>query len=174
MSLRPCHFRGNKKYFHLILAREVSAFSKEADWLESQKILIEMQKIFSIEIQSYVMMDSHQHLLLATDRGNENYFSEAVQLRLDPSDLETIRCEQVRTLSQYLNTYKYIYRNPLEAGLCAAVEKYPYSSIYALLGKSKMPLEVFDQLGLIQNPYHILSWLNSEENFKYSKMSWLD
>lgn len=174
MPLRPTHFKKNKKYFHIVLAYTVTPLFKEADWLSCQKILSDLQKDFDVEIQAYVLMDSHQHLLVSTERLNENYFTAAAQQRLGSVNDDTTSCEPIRTLSQYLNTYKYIYRNPVEAGLSILAEAYPYSSLHGLLGKGKLTLEVNDQLGLIQNPYHVLSWLNSESRYKYSQLSWLE
>lgn len=174
MPLRQTHFKKNKKYFHIVLAYTVTPLFKEADWLSCQKILSELQTKFSIEIQAYVLMDSHQHLLISTERLNENYFTAAAQMAFGSVNDDTTSCEPILTLSQYLNTYKYIYRNPVEAGLSTVAEAYPYSSLYGLLGRGKLALEVIDQLGLIQNPYHVLSWLNSENRYKHSKLSWLD
>jgi putative transposase len=33
---------------------------------------------------------------------------------------------------------KYVYRNPVKAGLCERVEQYPYSSLYGLLGSGPL------------------------------------
>jgi hypothetical protein len=35
---------------------------------------------------------------------------------------------------QYFHTIKYVYRNPIRAGVCERVEAYPYSSLRGLLG----------------------------------------
>ncbi|MEK6627995.1 MAG: hypothetical protein AABY53_05165, partial [Bdellovibrionota bacterium] len=81
--------------------------------------------------------------------------------------------EPILNYSHYLNTYKYIYRNPVEAGLCKKPEDYPYSSLYYLLGRGTLHCQVIDHLNLIQNPLHILKWLNLDIDYKISQLKLL-
>ena len=75
-------------------------------------------------------------------------------------------CEPIENYAQYLNTYKYIYRNPVEAGLSLKAENYIYSTLNILLGRSLAYCEIIDYASLIQNPLQILSWLNNKSEFK--------
>ncbi len=171
MSLKPKHFLQSKKYFHVTLTYQVSSLLKQLDWLFVQKIIARLS--LKIEIQAFVLMDSHLHLIVASTRPHENYFAEAVQIALGGVTTDSHACEEIKNFSQYLNTYKYVYRNPVEAGICSLVQTYEYSSLNSILGKSQMSLPIHDQLGVIQNPFHILNWLNSKNDYKNSKLSWL-
>lgn len=174
MTIRAAHFNKQTEFFHLTLTYKTSALLKILDWIFVQQVLRTEIKANKVEIQALVMMDTHLHLLIATDLKNEKAFSEKMQAALGAFENDSHLCEKIENFSQYLNVYKYIYRNPVEAGLCKNVQDYTYSSLHALLGRSHLTLPVYDQVGLIQDAPHKLNWLNNtEQNFKYSKLSWL-
>jgi putative transposase len=173
MPLKPKHFLQNKKFFHITLSYQVSILMKDLDWIFVQKVLAQQSQKFEIEIQALVLMDSHLHLIVANTVPNEHFFTEAVQIVLGGMSADSHVCERIDNLSQYLNTYKYVYRNPVEAGMCELVQNYQYSSLSSILGKSFISLPIYDQLGVIQNPFHVLNWLNFENSYKSSKLSWL-
>lgn len=166
-------FKSNKKFFHVSLNFESSLLFKSLDWIYIQKTIDTLAKSTQIEVQSLVMMDTHLHMLISTFEQNENYFCENLQMKLSPkSPIENLS-EPILNYSQYLNTYKYIYRNPVMAGLSLRAENYTYSSLYYLIGKAHLHCSVHDQLGLIQNPLHILKWLNQEMDYKISQLKLL-
>lgn len=171
--MRKSIFRSNKKFFHVSLSFNINIRLREAYWLYLQKKIRECLQPPDQEIHALVMMDTHVHLLIAVYDNSENFFSESLQKILCPDADLTQLSEPILNYSQYLNTYKYIYRNPMEAGLSARVEDYPYSSLFYLLGKGLMSCEVTDQLGLIQDPVRLLNWLNNSGNYKASKLQWL-
>jgi len=35
----------------------------------------------------------------------------------------------IRSAEYYFQVYKYVYRNPVEAGICGVVEEYPFSTL---------------------------------------------
>lgn len=142
----------------------------QLDWLFIQSKVRELSRKFEIEVQSLVMMDTHVHLLGASFGPSENFFAEELQRSIAGSDKSDSLSEPILNYSQYLNTYKYIYRNPVEAGLTERAEDYQYSSLRSLLGKSELNCEIHDQLGLIQNPIHILKWLNQNIDYKVSQI----
>jgi REP element-mobilizing transposase RayT len=169
--MKTSSFLTNKKYFHVSLHFESNKLFKNLDWLFIQKKLSIIAKHYKIEVQSLVMMDTHIHLLIATKEKNENFFCETLQKNIsNTNNLESL-AEPVLHYSQYLNTYKYIYRNPVEAGLCEKVENYEYSTLRALIGKAILNCNVHDQMGLIQNPLHLLKWLNTDVNYKISRLA---
>ena len=157
----------------MTLTYQVSILMKELDWLFVQKVLAQQAQKFETEIQALVLMDSHLHIIMANTTSSEHFFTEAMQTALGSISGDSHVCERIDNLSQYLNTYKYVYRNPVEAGMCGLVQNYKYSSLSSILGKSHMSLPIYDQLGVIQNPFHVLSWLNFEDRYKSSKLSWL-
>lgn len=171
--MRKNSFRSNKKFFHVTLEYQTSGLFKNLDWIFIQKKVIESSRQFEIEIHSLLMMDTHIHLLISTFENNENFFCEKLQREISKTaSLENLS-EPILNYSQYLNTYKYIYRNPVVAGICKRVEDYPYSSLYCLLGNGFLHCQICDQLNLIQNAIHMLKWLNQDIDFKISQLKLL-
>ena len=64
----------------------------------------------------------------------------------------------------YDHAYKYVYRNPVEAGLCERVQDYPYSTIQALMGRKMVEIPVLEdpRWGTWENRLQTLRWLNSK------------
>lgn len=163
-------FRSNKKFFHLSLDYQTQPLLAHLDWLFLQNKVGELSKKFEVEVQALVMMDTHVHLLGASHGISENFFCDDLQHAIMYSNKGENLSEPILNYSQYLNTYKYIYRNPVEAGLSLRAEDYIYSSLGALLGRAPLNCEIHDQLGLIQNPVQILKWLNYSIDYKVSQM----
>ena len=171
--MKKSAFRSNKKYYHVSLEYRTQKFFKNLDWIFIQKKVAENAILYEIEIQSLIMMDTHIHLLISTFENKENFFCENLQNKIfQTNNLENLS-EPILNYSQYLNTYKYIYRNPVEAGLCKKAEDYPFSSLCYLLGKGHLHCQVCDHLGLIQNPIHILKWLNQTIDYNVSQLNFL-
>lgn len=165
-------FRPGLQYFHINLDFTVHPIFRELDWIFVQKKIQPLLERHDINLHALVMMDTHLHLLIRGKNGNENFFCEKLieNLKTNHSSVDC-HCEPIENYPQYLNAYKYIYRNPLEAGLARSVEDYTYSSLRGLLGLAVSHCEIIDHLGLIQNPVHLLKWLNNEGDFKHSKLS---
>jgi len=171
--MKKSTFRSNKKYFHVSLEYQTTGLLKNLDWIFIQKNMNAVARLYEVEIQALVMMDTHVHILISTFENKENFFCEILQNKIHKTaNLENL-AEPIMNYSQYLNTYKYIYRNPVEAGLIEKAEDYPYSSLYYLLGKGSLHCEVCDHLNLIQNPLHILKWLNQDIDYKISQLKLL-
>lgn len=119
------------------------------------------------------MMDTHIHILISSEEKNENFFCERFKSEMKSPGKNECFCEPITDYSQFLNTYKYLYRNSVEAGLSQTVEDYPYSSLRIILGRSVGYVQIDDPIGLIQNPIQTLNWLNSDCDFKISQLSFL-
>ena len=169
--MKPNIFFKNSKFYHLNMHFEVSGYFKNLDWIRLQKVLSEKATYFDIEIQALVMLDTHFHIIIESFSFKENFFCTEVNLALNGQNALNSHCEPIENVSQYLNTYKYIYNNPVQAGLCDDVEKYPYSALHNLLGFSVSYCLIADKLKLIQNPYQVLNWLNTDVQFKLSKIN---
>jgi hypothetical protein len=62
-----------------------------------------------------------------------------------------------------MNTYKYIYRNPVRAKICNDVVEYPYSTLHGLLGLRRMIIPMAEDTLLFKGELdesHLL-WLNT-------------
>jgi REP element-mobilizing transposase RayT len=120
-------------------------------------------------VHALVVMGTHFHLLFSTSAPSESMIlAEFHHILTDLCNktheaLEMpLYYESIPSVEYYKNAYKYIYRNPLEAGLCLRVEEYRYSSLAELLGRELHQSPVIDNMGLIHSPSKILDWLNSE------------
>jgi putative transposase len=60
----------------------------------------------------------------------------------------------------YLQAYKYIYANPIKAGLSAKCESYKYSSLNFLLGENKATFSVTYDDTLFSDIDGTLQWIN--------------
>jgi len=77
---------------------------------------------------------------------------------------EPLFCNPIQSAEYYKIAYKYVYRNPVTAGMCARVEDYEFSSLRGLLGAENIGAPVIDNMGLIFGPRKMLAWLNTPEN----------
>lgn len=162
----------NKNYpefFHLNFEYETHSLFPELDWLLINYKINKLADIFKIEVLAFVMMTNHCHLLLKSKNKNENYFSEKLiqELQCKGELINDSLVEPITNMTQFLNTYKYIYRNPVEAGIVSRCEDYKFSSLNGLLGKSFLETQIIDPLAIIQNPKRILLWLNQNDQQKY-------
>lgn len=169
--IKYSEFKFPHQYFHLNFEFQPTGYFKSLDWDYLCLNLNYAANETNAEVQALVMMDTHVHLLFRISDSKENFFSSAFLEKLKiPATIENF-VEPIRHQTQYLNTYRYIYRNPIEAGLTACCEDYLYSSLSGLMGKSILRLNVYDRMGLIQNPMKILNWLNqSNQALKYSQL----
>ncbi len=92
-------------------------------WEIEQKRLLFLYQNFQWEIHAYVLMPNHFHLLAFThDKLHLNQF---------PVDLE-YKLEPITTWKAYCDTYRYLYLNPVRAGLAKAPHHYPYSTLHSM------------------------------------------
>lgn len=59
-----------------------------------------------------------------------------------------------------LYAYKYVYRNPVDAGICSDVLAYPYSTLHSLTGQSHALIPTLEDEELFTNTKNHLEWLN--------------
>jgi len=121
---------------------------------------------------AFVLMGTHFHILFSTRSPKEQLLAEEFHQCL--TDLcnktwvaleEPLFCDRIRTAAYYKNAYKYIYRNPVEAGLCVRAEDYAFSSLRGILGNPTLEgAPVIDNMGIIFGPRKILEWINTPED----------
>lgn len=169
--MRKRLFRENITFFHINIDFICHPILKELDWIFIQKKIATLLAPHHIQLYALVMMDTHIHLLIQSDLKKENFFCAELctQIGKNENALEW-HCEPILNYPQFLNTYKYIYRNPVEAGLVKNTEDYPFSTLRSLLGKSPSHCQIIDHMGLVQNPYNHLNWLNNKDLFRFSRL----
>lgn len=127
---------------------------------------------FNIKILAFLLMRNHYHMLAIAPDQN---FAEAMNYFLRETSrqigFEADRINQtyggryfrsqIETHHYYLNAYKYLYRNPVEAGVCHRVEDYPFSTLHGLLGQSQILIPIEYDHTLFSDVAGTLYWLNT-------------
>ncbi len=150
-------------------------------WEYMSSHLYEIQLLFGGKIHALVLMPNHLHLILTVP--NEDL--GIVMQRYVGSVTRTLNLISGRTgrvfggryhwtlidsERYYACVYKYVYRNPVKAGLCARVEDYPFSTLAGLLGSAQLPIPLHypwgrtDSWPLPDELGHLLDWLNRPFN----------
>ena len=126
---------------------------------------------FGVRTHSFVLMSNHFHLIVSTPEANlpqaMNYFmretSRAISRgagRINQTYGGPYSWSLLNSNHYFLNAYKYVYRNPVEARLAPSVQAYPYSTLHALLGKSRSIIPIENDETLFSEPVEQLRWLN--------------
>lgn len=108
--------------------------------------LEQVRRRFGMRVYGYVVMPEHVHLLLSEPAGDR--LSTAVQLLKTKVSVQARKANQrieggtpfwqrryfdhnVRNHQGFVTQLRYIHRNPVKRGLCAAPEDWPWSSFRA-------------------------------------------
>ncbi len=135
---------------------------------------------FGVHILAFVLMDNHFHLLIYTPRAN---LSEAMAWFMRETSRTLTRAGNrinqtyggryyrcvISTHHYYLNAYKYLYHNPVHAGICSNVLDYPYSTLPGLLGHQKLVIPVRHDDTLFNDLDGTIRWINkrpTQENWE--------
>ena len=133
--------------------------------------LFALHHFYGVKLLSFVLMPNHFHLLARFPFGNASvamkYFMEYTSRSL--SELENSQNHkygarffrsEINSQHYYLNAYKYVYRNPVRAGLCQHPEDYPWSTLSRLVGAQRVDFPVEEDLTLFSDIAGTLKWLN--------------
>ena len=126
---------------------------------------------FDIKIHSFVLMPNHFHMMASDPGGN---LSSAMGYYLCQSSKEIGRLSNrinriwgarfhtsvIRSPIYYFHAYKYVYRNPVKAGLCDLVTDYPFGTLKILLGQQQGTTPLIDDDTLFSDVSGTLNWLN--------------
>ena len=127
---------------------------------------------FNLRIVSFVLMSNHFHMILRTPDSNLDdameYFLRETSKYLG-GRLNRINqifggphSRSIITSELYFShAYKYVYRNPVTAGICGRVEEYPFSTLSGIVGQTRLAVPVFDDPFVFLRTEETLSWLNT-------------
>lgn len=130
----PYHIstRSNNKEWFYIPTMDV--------WRYLKKHLSTGSKIFEVEVEAFVLMSNHYHLLITTPKANIDLFMQHLNKNLSKSISRqadrinrifgaSYRWNLIQKESYYMNVLRYIYQNPLRAGLVSRCEEYQFSNL---------------------------------------------
>ncbi|MFA5584219.1 MAG: transposase [Bacteriovoracaceae bacterium] len=94
----------------------------------------------SLCIHAFVLMGNHFHLLCHTPEKNLDVIMQSfmrntsIRIKTKSGQINHLwggpyRWSLIRSQKHYFQVYRYIYQNPLRAGIVSKVEKYPYSTL---------------------------------------------
>lgn len=127
--------------------------------------------IYNLKIHCFVLMGNHFHLIVSTPDANISVamkrFMEVTSKRIGKQSNRINRIWGARhyktiieTYPYYMNAYKYIYFNPVRAGIVERCEDYKFSTLRGLLGQEKILVPLLEDNLLFNDPVSALDWLN--------------
>lgn len=149
----------------------------EEVWEIMSNYLFFAHHAYQVKIHAFVLMINHYHLLIS-DLDNDlsgamMYFNRETSRSISKS---SDRINQtygnrffrslIETERHYLCVYKYIYQNPIRAGLSLKAEEYPFSTLHSLTGKAHSIIPVESDNILFPNAEETLTWLNTTPHSK--------
>ena len=155
--------------------KQLSSYRNWLDLLQSLQKIQSLRQSEDIVWHVGLLMSNHIHLIFSTQSYNEHSLvldlEQALQKELDVKTRlfqRPLPCEPLYDREDLKAAYKYIYRNPVRAGLVRKVEDYTYSSLFLLLNKDRPALSnpFCDPLQIIQNLPTQMRWLNAETEFE--------
>lgn len=186
-ELGPFHVTtrtNNREWFNLD-ASEV--------WVVYTDLLNFTARAFSWEVQAFVLMSNHTHMLVRTPENNlpegmlyiQREFSREMNRRTGRVNHlfgGRYYASLIRDWMYHHAAYKYLYRNPVDAGIVQRPEAYPYSSLAGILGLVRLPIPIFDPMDVVEETDAILEWLNSafrddqreriRAGFRFAEFKW--
>ena len=153
----------NKEWFHIPM---------EETWSICSDFLHFIHHAESIRIHNFVLMNNHFHLIASTPQANlgraMGYFMREtsrefgrVSGRINRIYGRPYHASLLNSYHYYLNAYKYVYRNPVDAGLCHRAEEYRFSTLHSLLGQSHTIIPVLEDTLLHGDVERELNWINT-------------
>lgn len=165
--------------YHIIARannREWFALPMNQIWEIFSDYLFLINKVYSAKIYAFTLMDNHFHLIVSTPQHPlgeimNRFMTETSQAinalggRINHVYGGRHKACLIENAQYFANVTKYVYRNPVHAGLCIKVEEYPWSSLSGTLGRGKIifPLDrhAFNSV-LPKSVEENLAWLNSD------------
>ena len=148
-------------FFHVITQgiNKSYIFEKPEDIKYYISIMYKLSKEQDVKIIAYCIMNNHAHMLLETDKLRElskymqrlntrygKYYNKKYD-RVGYVFRNRYKSEGIYSEEHLYNCIKYIYNNPVKAGICNSAEEYPYSNykkIDGFLNESYVFIDIED------------------------------
>lgn len=171
---RPRHIPCSEYPYHIAARssnRERYPISLDEIWKIYCNFLWLTHLKYELHIHAFVLMPNHFHMLAATPNAN---LSEAMNYFISQSSKEINRAAYrinqiqgtrffrslIKSSHYYSHAYKYVYRNPVKAGLSNKVENYRYSTLQMFCGLQSFDLPLEPDRELMSDIDSTLKWLN--------------
>lgn len=165
--MRRKNLKFREYYYHIVgktVDGELFPINRESLWdiliLQLNVLTLSMR----IRVRALVQMENHFHLLISSHLENEELvcrsLQEGIHRMSEHEFLDDLKHFKIVHPIYYQYAYKYIYRNPVTAGICQRVDQYHFSSLNNVLGKKSEIFLLFDNMNLIHDPERVIAWLN--------------
>jgi putative transposase len=144
-------------------------------WEICLKGLKRAHHVVPVDIQAFVLMSNHYHLLIWTPNADLDKFMFefnrflSLEIRTQTGRINRIfgdryKWSLIQNDSYYFTVEKYIYQNPLAAKIVSRCEDYPYSTLYYVVKNLSfsVPLKQLERESLISENY--LNLINTSSN----------
>ena len=102
--------------------------------------LLYLHKTHGLAVHGFILMGNHFHLLCHTPRGNLDQIMReflrltAININFEAENKNYLwgdpyKWSIIEAQTHYYQVYRYIFQNPIRAGICEKVEDYPYSTL---------------------------------------------
>lgn len=109
-------------------------------WEICVEALEKSKKKFNIELHAFVLMNNHYHMMVRTPECDIDvfmqFFNKFMSSRINMAIGKVnhvfgtpYKWSIIDNSHYYANAIRYLYQNPVRAGLCLEVESYPYSTL---------------------------------------------
>jgi putative transposase len=127
----------------------------------------------NVKILAFVLMKNHFHLIVRTPNSNLSEFMKLF-MKKTSDDIRSITGSLnhlygnryypslIQTDAYFRIVLKYVFQNPIRAGISQNIFDYPYSSLRGMFGFQHCMIPSLDALALFENPSQTLIWLNAE------------
>lgn len=141
-------------------------------WGIMQNHLFALHHFFGAQIHLFVLMPNHFHMIIHWLENNMaegmHYFMGQTSRtlsrqsgRINQTYGARYHSSRIDKLHYYYLAYKYVYRNPVKAGLSHQVQDYPYSTLPGLIGERKIHIPLQDDELLFSDVEGTMKWLNT-------------
>lgn len=133
---------------------------------------------YRVQVLCFVLMRNHFHLIAKFPEGN---LSDSMRSFMGTTS--RVIAHEARTINHvyggrvfrsrlgsfhyFMNAYKYVYQNPVRAGLVHRPDEYEFSTLPGLIGRSRLSIPIEEDTIFFGDQLGTLKWLNtrpSEEN----------
>jgi len=169
--------RSKDNYYHITARsnnRDFFYLPQEIAWNIFIQELKQLQDEFNVIISGFVLMNNHFHLLIMTPNQEIDrvmyFFMKRTTLeiqklsgRINKIYGGRYKGSIIQNYSYLVNVYKYIFLNPVKAGITQRAEYYPYSTLfYKYKSSIKLPIHIKEII-----PPHVFENYEDLEEIKW-------
>ena len=166
----------NPDYYYFATARcsnrEWFGLPMEDTWSLMSDYLFLLHHGFRFEIQAFVLLGNHIHMIVKAPKGNLSdgmaYFmretSKAIgraRGRINQIWGGPFHKSAITSTAHFRAVRRYLYRNPVEAGIVERIEQYEFSTLRTLLGLDRGIIPLGEDVHLFEHTEAELAWLNT-------------